>query len=366
VSRRMSIISVAVALSLVSGALPANAASLSNTISAPARLALLPNATWGVPSAINNSGVLVGTEGNAGGCSWRAVRWSGGTVTELATISTEWSRAYSVDSTGNAVGFTSSHLVDDNNCVTPVPRAVLWNAWGQGLYLAPDYPGTTVATSIDDAGHVIGYAIPAGADADDAIPVQFINQQVVPLVTNGPLPFDGTRLRYDVRPGPNLTNNPGGDYAFGWARNDAGLATAFVAAVDPGTFIPQGTYRWLIGAAGLAVEPNVDGTVAIASGWTSGTLWRRLFRSGHPGYQSYGFRLLCTDGMEYASPVGISPDGTLAIGQGDMSSQGFVYAVSGSKPVQVTGGGLATGISNSGLVFGHDAGRRPVTWQYTR
>jgi hypothetical protein len=362
----MSTISAAVALSLVGGALPANAASLSNTISAPARLALLPNAVWGVPSAINNSGVLVGTEGNAGGCSWRAVRWSGGTVTELATTSGSWSRAYSIDSAGNAVGFSSSHLTDDDNCVTPLPQAVEWNSWGQGVFLAPDYPGTTVATSIDDAGHVIGYAIPAGADPDDAIPVQFIDQQVVPLVTNGALPSDGTRLRYDLRPGPNLTNTPGADYAFGWARNADGFAASYVAALDTNSVVPKGTYRWLPGPAGLVVEPSADGTVAVASGWTSGALWRRLFRSGHPGYQSYDFRVLCPDGMEYASPVGISPDGTLAIGQGDMSSQGFVYTVSGKSPVQVTGGGLATGITNNGLVFGHDAARRPVTWQFPR
>ncbi len=67
---------------------------------------------------------------------------------------------------------------------------------------------------------------------------------------------------------------------------------------------------------------------------------------------------------EYVMPVGISPDGTLAVALGDMSGWGYVFDLASKEPVAVTGA-VITGITDAGLFFGYDSGQRPAVWHYT-
>jgi hypothetical protein len=335
-------------------------------VSGPTRLELLPFATWGLPAAANASGDLVGVEGNAGGCSLRATRWSRGYASVLDTPAGSWSRAFAVNSAGTAVGFVSSHLPDDNDCVTPVPQAMSWTADGTAVPLAPDYAGTTVGTAINDAGDIVGYAVPAGADRADAVAVKFVDGQVLPLATDDPLPMNGERNlgRYGrFRPGPSLMNSANGNLAFGSAVTAEGTPEPYYAAVDDGGFLPKGASRRLVGGSSYAIEPSADGSIVFGSdGWHE-TMWRRIFRSGHPGYKSYDLEV--AQGIDYASPVGVSPDGTLAVGFGTMSRYGMVFDTTEKDPVVVTGSTI-TGVTDAGMLFGSDSGDRPAIWQYTR
>jgi hypothetical protein len=361
-ARRLTVALTVLAAATFAAPPPAYAAGV---VSGPTRLELLPFATWGLPAAADPSGDLVGVEGNAGGCSLRAVRWSGGDASVLDTPAGFWSRAFALNAAGTAVGFVSSHLPDDNDCVTPVPQAMSWTAAGVAVPLAPDYPGTTVASAINDAGDIVGYAVPAGNDRADAVAVKFVDGQVLPLATDDPLPMDGNRAlgrSGRFRPGPNLTNDATGNLAFGSAVTADGAPQPYVAALGDGAMLPTGASRRLSGASAQTIESSADGSVVVGSEFSTGTLWRRIFRSGHPGYKPYDLRLPVNS--EYVMPVGISPDGTLAVALGDMSGWGYVFDLASKQPVPVTGATI-TGITDAGLLFGYDSGQRPAVWHYT-
>jgi hypothetical protein len=240
-----------------------------------------------------------------------------------------------------------------------------WTAAGVAVPLAPDYPGTTVASAINDAGDIVGYAVPAGNDRADAVAVKFVDGQVLPLATDDPLPMDGNRAlgrSGRFRPGPNLTNDATGNLAFGSAVTADGAPQPYVAALGDGAMLPTGASRRLSGASAQTIESSADGSVVVGSEFSTGTLWRRIFRSGHPGYKPYDLRLPVNS--EYVMPVGISPDGTLAVALGDMSGWGYVFDLASKQPVPVTGATI-TGITDAGLLFGYDSGQRPAVWHYT-
>jgi hypothetical protein len=275
-----------------------------------------------------------------------------------------WSRGYGLDSAGTVVGYISYRLPTEAHCTTPVTQAVSWAPDGTLTYLAPDYRGTTVATGIDDAGDIVGLAIPEGAGADRAAGVRFSGGHVAPV---SPVVFDdrpGWDPASNYRQGPALTNLPQGNLAVG-VSFDQLTTRAYATALGPGSFIPEGTARWLGDNPGryrpLCV--SADGSVIAGDGFTQGAMWRKIFRSGHPSYKAYDLADL-PGNRGHFHPTAASPDGSLLTGQGDFYPEGYLYQVN-SGTYLIAPDASFTGIGPGGRIIGTDHTGHPMTWQYT-
>ena len=107
------------------------------------------NRSSSIGLGINNGGQIVGVSLNKVGQE-NAFLYSGGTMTDLGTLGggIDGSTAYGLNSKGQIVGQSSTE--DD-------PRAFLWQN-GTMSALTPSGSGISTASSINDAGQVVGYS----------------------------------------------------------------------------------------------------------------------------------------------------------------------------------------------------------------
>ncbi|HEX8071923.1 MAG TPA: hypothetical protein VF546_18390 [Pyrinomonadaceae bacterium] len=107
------------------------------------------------PSAINESGQVVGTQGNA------AVLYSGGTVKNISPPGAVIAVATAINNSGRIAGDAFTCDIVDGNCVNGKTRAFVYD--GGAFELLGTLGGRdSRALGINDAGLVVGYADTAG------------------------------------------------------------------------------------------------------------------------------------------------------------------------------------------------------------
>jgi len=153
-------------------------------------------------TAINDSGEIAGITENAQG--EEAVAYDNGTITEIASPSSDVVSASAINSSGQVAGFVGPPATN------LIYEAYLWSA-SNGLQTLGTLPGEpdSAAYGINDAGQVVGTV---GADGT---PTAF-------LYSNGQMVGLGTL--------------PGGEESFGNAINNAGQVVGTASTASGGTF----------------------------------------------------------------------------------------------------------------------------------
>ncbi|MDT4995682.1 MAG: hypothetical protein QOH97_5574 [Actinoplanes sp.] len=339
-------------------------------------LDLPAGSVWGAPVAGNAGGVLVGTVGDGGGdAGLRAARWTGHGVAILDTPPGAWSRANSVNRDGTTVGFVAPATSPDLVSPARHAQATVWNAAGVATPIAPRFAGFSVATSINDAGEIVGFASPPGESGTaQLIYVRFEAGAVIPLAPHPTdLCSDGTDLEHalgtSTRAGltsPALSNTPTGNIVVGTV-----LTGSFVYGIDTGSFLQPGEFRGLpnlAGApagtitAGLAI--SADHMTILGMQFDSGErslLWREIYRSGHPSYKPY--TLPAPAGQSSAWAATMSPDADLIVDFGFTNNGTATVERLSTAATVIVENAIVYGITNPGLAYGTDRQGRPTTWQ---
>jgi hypothetical protein len=365
---RMATALTAAVLTLTAAPATAYAA---NPVSEARPLGLPYFATWGNPNAVNSAGTIVGVSGNSDDCSLRATIWSGEYTVKIFNTPGAWSRAYAINTAGDTVGFVSDRSAT-GDCHTALPHAVRWDSAGNTTLLGSQSTGYSVATAINDAGDIVGYSF---TDPAHAIPVKFVGDQAVPLVTDGTAQVDARRtLGVDdwFRPGLTLTNMATSNIAFSSQMATSGKSLrAFATPVGPGPYIPAGTALRMSGEASAGIVTSANGKVVLGGSTddaeaVGGTVWEQEVHLKTVTYHRYDFFIGI--GVEAIAPAAISPDGTLGVGNGDITRQmGWLFTVAQQQWIySLPPDSTTTGITNSGLIIGFNGDHQPVTWQYSR
>jgi hypothetical protein len=174
-------------------------------------------------------------------------------------------------------------------------------------------------------------------------------------------------------PGPVLSNMADRNFVAGSAV--AGSLGAYVYAIDPGSFISQGDFRFLPATPEQPGSSAVNAAVSISSDRTTilgletgatqqSVLWHERYRSGHPGHALTV--PAPPPGHDPAWAAVMSPDASM-IAAFPQGGSDVVWIRTGLTSGWVTVPNAAIyGITDTGKAYGTDAHGAPATWRLLR
>lgn len=186
-------------------------------------------------AAINGAGYIVGDSTDSGGYA-HPVEWArNGSITALQELGAPGGFANAI----NAAGFIAGELFTSTG-----GEAVVWSPDGNPTVLqaVPGYD-LTVATGINDANFVVGYAV--SSVSGDQIPVEWAHDGALSFLQD--VAGLKSSVPFDINNAGNIVGRSGTNGildAVVWAENGTGVA------------LPEGTYAFAINSAGDIVGDN--------------------------------------------------------------------------------------------------------------